>query len=110
MLTREHRLTKKSDFEEVRTNGKFFGGKLFSVAYLNKKNKDESRFGFIVAKKISTASVVRNRIKRVLREIIRKKFLGEKAGYDFVIIAKSAIIKKRSREIESELKKGFEEL
>lgn len=104
MLATANRLTKKTDFENVRQNGKFVTSKDFTVSFLNKKNKDEPRFGFIVSKKISTSAVDRNRIKRVLRETIRKNIDSMKVGYDIVIIVKPGILHTPHGKLEKEIK------
>ncbi len=110
MLPRENRLTKKDDFENVRQNGRFITSKNFTVSFLNKKNKEESRFGFIVSKKISTRAVDRNKIKRVLREIVRKNLDLVKKGTDFVIIPKPGVLHTNHGKLEVELIKCLQEL
>lgn len=104
MLPPQNRLTKKADFERVRQNGRFISSKLFSVSLLDRKDKNESRFGFIVSKKISTKSHDRNRVKRILREIVRKNLDSVKPGMDFVIIVKSGIMHTTNDTIETQLK------
>ncbi len=104
MLRNENRLTEKTHFENVRQNGKFVSTPLFSVSFLDRKDNKPSRFGFIVSKKLSTKANVRNKVKRILRELVRKNLSSVKAGFDFVIIAKSGIMKQSSDTIESKLK------
>lgn len=49
------------------------------------------RVGFTVSKKVNKRAVVRNRIKRRLREIARAVILTKAApGYDFVLIGRTA--------------------
>lgn len=104
MLRHENRLTEKTHFEKVRQNGKFASTPFFSVSFLDRKDKEPSRFGFIVSKKLSTKSNVRNKVKRILRELVRKNLKSVKAGFDFVIIAKSGILTQSNATIESKLK------
>jgi ribonuclease P protein component len=51
-------------------------------------NLEISRFGITVSRRVGKA-VVRNRIKRLIREIIRETPL--KPGYDIVFIARVAV-------------------
>lgn len=50
----------------------------------------QSRVAFVVSKKVGGA-VSRNRAKRLMREVVRKKFLAMIQGYDLVLIGRHAI-------------------
>ena len=108
MLSKENRLKKKKDFEKLFKEGKSFKEK-FLVLKINKNNLSNNRFGFIVSKKISKKAVVRNKIKRQLREIIRKEIKNYQKGFDVAVIALPDIVLKDFKEItqalESVLKK-----
>ena len=54
-------------------------------------DKNETRIGFSVSKKIAKKAVVRNRLRRQMREIVRlSPTLQEKyPSHDFVLIARS---------------------
>jgi ribonuclease P protein component len=63
------RIRKKEEFEEVLRKGKKVQGDflvLYRLFY-----EDGPKFGFLIGKKIDRAAQ-RNRIKRILREIVRK--------------------------------------
>lgn len=107
MLPKENRLTKKSDFETVRQSGKFTTGHDFVISHFNRKDTLPSRFGFIVSKKISLKAHVRNKVKRTLREIVRKNLKSVKVGHDFVILAKTPILHADRIKLESELKQNM---
>lgn len=85
MLSFRNRLKKQKDFENVFKNGKGF--KQGSLYLKSNENKlQSSRFGFVVSKKFSKKAVDRNRIKRILREIVREMIDKIKTGLDIVII------------------------
>lgn len=104
MLPKASRLTEKKDFENVRQKGKFIRTNLFTVSCLI-NNKEESRFGFIVSKKVSMKAIQRNRIKRMLRETVRLHVDEIKKGMDFVIVAKSSVVQALRDTLETDLLK-----
>jgi ribonuclease P protein component len=71
MLPTINRLKKKKDFERVFKKGKSFKKDFLSIR-ISQNNLNKIRFGFIVSQKISKKAFVRNKIKRRLREIVRK--------------------------------------
>ncbi|NLM97291.1 MAG: ribonuclease P protein component [Halanaerobiaceae bacterium] len=83
------RLRKKSEFNRVYNRGKSVATYNL-VLYYYPNNQNLNRVGFSISKKIGKA-VVRNKLKRRLREIIRlKKDL--KKGFDIIIIARKPVI------------------
>lgn len=99
MLPKENRLTKKKDFELVFKQGKVFKSEclLFKTA---ENNLSESRFGFVVSKKISSKATIRNKVKRRLREAVAHHMVGGTKSLDVVIIALTGIQKKEFIDIE----------
>ena len=66
-------------------------GSRYMVVYCRPNGTKVSRLGFTVSTKLGHA-VVRNRIRRRLREIYRAVEPNLKPGYDLVVVARSATI------------------
>ena len=95
------RIKSKIEFEDIIKNGKKIGNSFFVIYYKDRK-KLFSRFGVSLSKKFGNA-VVRNKYKRILREIIRinqKKF---KNSYDYIIIMKKSCFDLNYKMIEEKL-------
>lgn len=107
MLPKQYRLKKKKDFELVFKKGKTFNDK-FLFLKLRKNNLEFNRFGFTIGLKISKKAVVRNKIKRLLREAIREKLNDIKSGFDVVIRVRTEIINKDYEEVKKELESLLE--
>ena len=83
-MTRQQGLKRPQDFAEVRRKGRSWSNSaLVLVALPN--GLVMSRFGFTVGKRVGSA-VVRNRIKRRLREVTRRSEVAR--GWDLVVIAR----------------------
>ena len=65
---------------------------LFSVKFLPRIELP-NRFAFVVSTKVSKKAVVRNRLKRILREFVRRNLANFAVG-DYVVIVKPAAAKK----------------
>ncbi len=83
-------LSKTREFNRVYKGGKSVVDKYLVMYYLS-NDQSLTRFGFSVGKKIGKA-VIRNRIKRIMREICRKNIDLIKDGFDCVIIVRPRII------------------
>lgn len=90
--TRRHRLTRSADFDRVYRHGRSTQHRLL-VLYRFERPDDvlsveEARIGITVSRKLGGV-VVRNRLKRQLKEAISQAPLA--AGYDFVAIARPGL-------------------
>jgi len=102
MLPKPHRLKKENDFKKTLKKGKACKeGFLFLKRIKN--NLEASRFGFVVSVSVSKKATVRNKIKRKLREITRKKLSKIKEGNDVVIIVQPEFRKSDIPKIENNL-------
>lgn len=68
---KSRRLREAWQFERVRKEGSVQRGRLLMLAALGGKQVDGLRAGFVTSRRIGNA-VVRNRVRRRLREIVRK--------------------------------------
>ncbi len=62
------RLSKRSDFEELKKAGRRFAGRNVSIFFAKRDSEGPVLVGFAISKKVGNA-VVRNRIRRRLRAI-----------------------------------------
>ena len=110
MLKRKNRLSRNKDFERVFQEGKKYNF-LENGFYIKvcKNNLDISRFGIIVNKKVSKKAVVRNRIKRIIREIIRLNIEEIKKGIDVVIVILPNFKKEKFQQTQEIIKRAFQE-
>lgn len=85
MLPFENRLIQKKDFQDVFRKGKFFSFGSFSIKFA-KNGLKKTRIGVAVGLKFSQKAVERNRIKRQIREILKKKISDVRPGFDVVVM------------------------
>jgi ribonuclease P protein component len=86
---REARLVRKSEFDEVYRAGKRRSSSHFTV-FVRASGQPASRFGFSIKKALGGA-VVRNRMRRRMREIVRCYRQEIPSGWDIVIHPKSSV-------------------
>lgn len=106
MLPKANRLKKKKDFEQVFKQGKGFKED-FLFLKIKKNDLKESRFGFIVSQKVSKKAVLRNKVKRRLREVMRRELPRIKPGIDGVLVAGKGAEEKDFLEIKEAANKLF---
>ena len=88
---REARLVQRGAFDAVYGAGKRRSSSHFTV-FFRANQMPQSRFGFSIKKALGGA-VVRNRMRRRMREIVRCHRLEIPAGWDIVIHPKSNVAK-----------------
>jgi ribonuclease P protein component len=110
---RVERITRRADFKAAakarRTGSRHF---LMQMRVRDEKGCAErpSRFGFTVTKKVGGA-VVRNRIRRRLKELVRTD-IGARAhpGHDYVLVARASAEKAKFTELRSDLAKAIDKI
>ena len=106
MLPRLYRLKKKSDFDHLLKKGKLESHGFLAIRFINGEqapSQENSRFGFLVAKKNFKKAVLRNKIRRRLRELVGQKLSLIKPGNDIILIARSGIENKQLTEVKESL-------
>jgi ribonuclease P protein component len=83
-------LTRKRDFEAVFKEGMNSASR-YLVVYAKPNELSTNRLGLSVSRKVGKA-VARNRIKRLLREAMRKSLDRISLDCDFVLIAKKSSV------------------
>ena len=104
MLVKENRLKNKRDFDIVFKEGKGYKEDFLFLKARN-NNLKFSRFGIVVGKKVSNKAVVRNKIKRRLREILKRKIDKIEKGVDIILITLPGIEKQEFKDLERKIEK-----
>lgn len=85
-----YRLLKTADFDRALRSGRRAGSSYLAL-FVSDNELGRPRVGFAVSGKLGNA-VVRNRIKRRLRELVRPLAQSTQAGRDVVIVARPSAI------------------
>jgi ribonuclease P protein component len=104
VLKRENRIRLKKEFAEIKKEGRILFSPLFGFL-VDKKSDDLKKFGVVVSKKISKKAVDRNRIRRILSEVVKDNLNNFEKGIRVVFLTKQAILGKGYKEVEKEIKK-----
>ena len=91
-------LKKNSDFRRLYAKGKS-AVTPYLVVYTRPNRLGENRLGYTVSVKLGHA-VVRNRVRRRLREIVRLNSPKLKSGWDIVVVARSRCVDAEYRRLE----------
>jgi len=83
-------LKKREDFKELYKRGYCIRNRYLSMYMLTRSGNNRVRVGFNISKKIGKA-VVRNRIKRILKEIFRDIKVESAANMNILCVAKKPI-------------------
>lgn len=98
-MDKKYRLRKNMEFKKVYSGGKNYWNRNL-ILYIRKNKLDESRYGITITKKIGNA-VVRNKIRRRIKEVYRLNLYRIKNGYDLIFIPKKNVVDLPYKELES---------
>lgn len=104
---KQHRLLKRREFTKILQKGlKVVDPYMVILACDNEQ--DQSRLGLIVSRKVGKA-VVRNQVKRRLREAFRQ-LPNKPAGLDLVVIARFPLTEASQQQVERSFQKSLSRL
>jgi ribonuclease P protein component len=89
-VKRANRLSRSRDFDAVYRHGRSASTRFLVLYWFPQEEAAEPRFGFSVPRAVGNA-VVRNKIKRQLREIWRARLESVPAGHDYVLIVRPGL-------------------
>ncbi len=98
---RAARLLKSADFVPPRRCGKRLVTQFFDVQFLPTIHP-QARLGMAVSRRVSKLAVIRNRIKRQLRESFRHR-LAHLPPFDVLIIARTCAAKQNSQTLRKDI-------
>lgn len=101
-LPRSRRITRRADFQRVRTSGATYRGRFLILGYLADETLTEPfQLGLITTKRLG-GGVVRNRVRRRLRGILHRTGHRIARPHWLVLIARGAAAEASSEQLEKE--------
>lgn len=106
MLPRKYRLTAEKDFNRIFKRGRSVSGKGLGLKVAPNR-LEVSRFAFVVSTKVSKKAIVRNRLKRQMREIVHEIVKDLRQGRDVVVMARKESVDMEFGAMKESLRKAF---
>jgi ribonuclease P protein component len=88
-MQRHFRLRRSEDFARLRREGHSYRHSMMTLSIAT-NGLTHNRYGFITGKHLGSA-VIRNRVRRLLRESVRLLHPRLRAGFDLVLIARQPV-------------------
>ncbi len=104
-MQREVRLRHRADFDRVRSQGRAWYHPLVTIS-VAPNLLPHNRYGFITSRRLGNA-VVRNRVRRVLREVVRHAAPRLKVGFDITFVARNEIVTQPYNRVNDTLEELF---
>jgi len=101
-MQRKLRLRSRSDFSRVYKTGCSFANSQFVVYWMKRPETERFRAGVSVSRKLGGA-VVRNRIRRVVKELIRLNADKIADRTDFIVIVRRPALGMKTKDLERSL-------
>ncbi|MFC1780396.1 ribonuclease P protein component [Patescibacteria group bacterium] len=101
MLPKKNRIP-KGDFKMIFSKGKTFYTDYFVIKYIQNPNVRNPQFAVVASTKVGNA-VVRNRAKRITREILRMYTPKVKSTAQIIIICKPSMTTVKHQQLEKEI-------
>lgn len=105
-MQREYRLKRRNDFRKVFRVGQSSANRQFVIVSSGRSEEGPSRIGVSVSKKVGNA-VVRNRIKRLVKEVTRHWIPDLRPQTDIVVIARTGANEMDYHQMKSSLQHVF---
>ena len=106
-LPRKRILKRRNEFQRVYHAGKSYAGRYLILYVFQNKEGQKDLVGFAAGKKLGCA-VVRNRVKRILREAYRQNQLKLRPGVTLLLVGRKSCVKAKSQEAVQEFSKLME--
>mgnify|MGYP001206778379 FL=1 len=90
-MRKEHRLVDRRDFQEVYKKGRSVANAQFVVYFLKRGDVGAFRAGVSAGRKLGKA-VVRNRVRRLVKEALRLNAERISPGYDIIVVVRKAAV------------------
>lgn len=104
MLSQKHRLSKSAEVKQTTVRGRSFFNPYFVIK--SSPNKEQTLVTVIVSVRVSKKAVERNKIKRVVRDELRKSISNFKFG-NYAFLIKPSVMKINSTELRLEINKSL---
>ena len=100
-LKRGRMLKRRSEFQRVYHKGKSYAGRYLILYVFKNYHGEKDHVGFAAGKKLGCA-VVRNRVKRLLRESYRLEQAKVPQGVPLLLVGRAATVKGKSQMVQQD--------
>jgi ribonuclease P protein component len=97
-MERRLRLRRSEDYARLRREGRRYQHHALALSMVE-NNLSHNRYGFVTSKRVGKA-VARNRVRRLLREVLRSLHPHLRDGFDVVVVARPAIVGQRYADVQ----------